>query len=69
MKETTYRAEKGVRNLTLRDRVGTPEEQLSREVLADVHVILAHDHPYPNINSEELRLLLDELTAVCRAIE
>ena len=69
MKETTYRTEKGVRNLTLRDRVGTPEVQLSREVMPDVHVILAHDHPYPNINSEELTVLLDELTAVCHTIE
>ena len=69
LKETTYRTEKGVRNLTLRDRAGTPEEQLSREVMPNVHVILAHDHPYPNINSAELTVLLDELTAVCHAIE
>jgi len=69
VKETTYRKEKGVRNLTLRDRADVPEVQLSREVMPAVHVILAHAHPYPNINSDELMVLLDELTAVVDTIE
>jgi hypothetical protein len=66
---TTYRYDKGVRNLTLRDRPGTPEAQLAREVLPDAPVILVHDHPNPNLQAEELNELLGEMTAVAQAVE
>lgn len=69
LNEKTYRTKKGVRNLTLRDRDDVPEEQLSREVLPDAHVILAHDHPNSNLSPDELNNLLDEITAVVHAIE
>ncbi len=65
----TYQIESGVRNLTLRDRAGVPEIQLNRQIMPHVHVILTHDHPYPNLNGEELNMLLEEMTAVARSIE
>ena len=66
---TTLRTDKGVRNLTLRDRASVPEVQLSSEVLADAQVILAHDHPKPNLDAAELNEMLAEMTAVARTIE
>lgn len=66
---TTYRTDEGVRNLTLRNRVGVPEVQLSSDVLPDAHVVLAHDHPDPNLSTDELNGLLAEMTAVSRTIE
>ncbi len=69
MRETSLRTKKGVRNLTLRDRAGIPEVQIGRDIMPNVHVILAHDHPYPNLNSEELNVLLEEMTAVIHPIE
>ncbi len=66
---TTYRYDKGARNLTLRDRPGTPEAQLAGEVLPDAPVILVHDHPNPNLPAEALYELLGEMTAVAQAVE
>jgi hypothetical protein len=66
---TTYRYDKGARNLTLRDRAGMPEAQLARDVLPDAPVILVHDHPKPNLPAEALNELLGEMTAVVQAVE
>jgi hypothetical protein len=66
---TTYRYDKGARNLALRDRPGTPEAQLSGEVMPDAPLILIHDHPNPNLDGEALHELLAEMTAVVQAVE
>ncbi len=59
----------GTRDLRLLDRASAPKGLLGEEILTGAKTILTHDHPFADVSPEELKTILDEMSAVAQAIE